>query len=149
MPTTSRSAQRYLDLICHREEALAPRQYDQAAAEQLRQFRDDGRSFPARHANEWASALIDDPTFSNLARRQQAHLVQEAAEQLWEMQQRKLFELQCRWRAEKVTLPVDQVELSQDLRTWGSIERCPLVSCITAAEVNGYLAYRSSMIPFG
>ena len=70
----SRSAQRYLDLIRHRKETLVPHRHDPAVAEQLRQSRDDGKSFLARYANEWARALVDDPTFSDLAQRQQAHL---------------------------------------------------------------------------
>ena len=138
----SRSAQRHLDLIRHREEILARYQDDPAVAEWLGQFREDGIRFLERYAGERASALVDGQNYFDIARREEARLVQEATERLWEIQQRKLFELQCRWRAEEVRLPARHVELSQDFETWGArIERCSLVTPISAAEVDDYLAY--------
>ncbi|GAA3958880.1 hypothetical protein [Hymenobacter antarcticus] len=139
----SRSAQRHLDLIRYHEETLALYQDNSAVAEWLSQFQgDDGPLFLNRYADERASALVDGNTFWHLNQREEANLVEEATERLWEIQQRKLFELHCRWRAEEVTLPADQVELSGDFEAWGArIEKCPLVPPITAAEVEGYLAY--------
>lgn len=138
----SRSAQRHLDLIRNREETLALYQDDPAVAAWLGQFREDGARFLARYAEERASALVDGRTFFERTQQEEAQLVQEATERLWEIQQRKLFELQCRWRAEEVLLPAAQVELSQDFEAWGSrIERCKLLTPIAAAEVDDYLAY--------
>ncbi|WP_046244311.1 hypothetical protein [Hymenobacter terrenus] len=142
----SRSAQRHLDLIRHRAETLALYEDNPAVAEWLSQFQgDDSRRFLERYADERASALVDGHTFWQIAQKEQAALVQEATERLWEIQQRKLFELQCRWRAEEVTLPADQVALTDDFEAWGNrIEACPLVPPITAGEVEGYLAYLRS-----
>ncbi|PJJ48537.1 hypothetical protein [Hymenobacter chitinivorans] len=138
----SRSAQRHLDLIRHHEETLARYQADPAVAEWLRQFRGDGARFLERYATERASALVDGRSFWDINQREEADLVQEATERLWEIQQRKLFELQCRWRAEEVRLPAELVVLSQDFERWGArIEQCPLVPPIAAAEVESYLAY--------
>lgn len=138
----SRSAQRHLDLIRHREETLALYQHDPAVTEWLSQFRENGARFLERYAEERASALVDGRTFFERAQKEEADLVQEATERLWEIQQRKLFELQCRWRAEEVRLPAEQVALSQDFEKWGNrIERCPLLTPITATEVDDYLTY--------
>jgi hypothetical protein len=138
----SRSVQRHLDLIRYREETLARYQNDPAVTEWLSQFQGNGERFLERYAGERASSLVDGHNFWNIGQREEVNLVQEALGRLWEIQQRKLFELQCRWRANEVALPAGQVELSQDFDTWGSrIERCPLVPPITAAEVDDYLAY--------
>ena len=138
----SRSAQRHLDLIRYRAETLALHQDNPAVAEWLGQFRDNGQHFLERYAGERASALVDGRTFFDIAQREEAQLVQEATERLWEIQQRKLFELQCRWRAEEVRLPAGHIELSHDFERWGSrIERCPLVPPIAAAEVDDYVAF--------
>ena len=64
----SRSAQRHLDLIRHREETLARYQHDPAVAEWLDQFRGtDAQRFLERYADERASALVDGHTFWELA----------------------------------------------------------------------------------
>ena len=110
----TRSAQRHLDLIRHREETLARYQDDPAVAEWLGRFRENGARFLERYAGERASALVDGQAFFDAAQREEARLVQEATERLWEIQQHKLFELQCRWRAEEVRLPAKHVVLSQD-----------------------------------
>lgn len=141
-PPPSPSAQRHLDLIRHREETLARYQDDPAVAEWLGRFRENGARFLERYAGERASALVDGQAFFDAAQREEARLVQEATERLWEIQQHKLFELQCRWRAEEVRLPAKQVKLSQDFEIWGArIERCPLVAPIAPEEVDDYLAY--------
>ena len=138
----SRSAQRLLDLIRYREETLALHQHDPAVAAWLGGFRQDGERFLERYAGERASALVDGRTFFDIGQREEADLVEEAIERLWEIQQRKLFELQCRWRAEEVTLPPSQAVLSLDFEAWETrIEECPLVPPIAATEVEDYLAY--------
>ena len=143
LPPVSRSAQRHLDLIRHREETLARYQHDPAVAEWLGQFRgNEAQRFLERYADERASALVDGHSFWELARKEDARLEQEAGERLWEIQQRKLFELQCRWRAEEITLPARQVEISHDFEVWGArIEECPLLPPIEAAEVDAYVAF--------
>ena len=139
----SRSAQRHLDLIRHREETLARYQHDPAVAEWLDQFRGtDAQRFLERYADERASALVDGHTFWELARNEDTRLEQEAVERLWEIQQRKLFELHCRWRAEELSLPASQVEITHDFEVWGArIEECPLIPPIEAAEVETYVAF--------
>ena len=66
-----------------------------------------------------------------------------AAHHLWDIQQKKLFDLQCRWRAEQITLP--GVRHTQEFRQWEKyIEYCPWLPPITADEVALYQAYLRS-----
>lgn len=63
-----------------------------------------------------------------------------AAERLWDIQHKKLFDLQCRWRAEQITLP--GVEATYDF--WPlkyQIENCPLLPPITETELDFYLQF--------
>jgi hypothetical protein len=139
----SRSAQRHLNLIRYREETLARYQHDPAVTDWLNQFRGtDAQRFLERYADERASALVDGHSFWELARKEESRLEQEAVERLWEIQQRKLFVLQCRWRAEELSLPASQVELTYDFEIWGArIEECRLVPPIEAAEVESYVTF--------
>ena len=63
---------------------------------------------------------------------------QEAYVRLWDIQQKKLFDLQCEWRAELVTVP--GVNTSADFETLSSrIENCAVIPPITPAELDMYL----------
>ncbi len=66
-----------------------------------------------------------------------------AAQHLWEIQQKKLFDLQCQWRAEQVTLP--GLRHAHEFEQWGEyLEYCPWLPPITADEVAIYEAYLRS-----
>ncbi|MBO2007755.1 hypothetical protein [Hymenobacter negativus] len=95
------------------------------------------------YANAKAAAYIKGPM---LLKRAGAHFVEireEAAHDLWEIQQKKLFDLQCRWRAEQITLP--GVRHTQEFRQWEKyIEHCPWLPPITADEVALYKDYLRS-----
>ena len=64
----------------------------------------------------------------------------EAYTRLWDIQQKKLFDLQCQWRAELITVP--GVRYSGDFNALaGRIENCDAVPPITEAELEMYLAW--------
>jgi hypothetical protein len=64
----------------------------------------------------------------------------EAYQRLWDIQQKKLFDLQCQWRAELVQVP--GVEVSCDFGLLAaSIENSPVIPPITPAELDLYLAW--------
>ncbi len=66
-----------------------------------------------------------------------------AAEHLWEIQQKKLFDLQCRWRAGEVALP--GIRYTGDFEQWGNyIDHCPWVPALTAEDIALYAAYLRS-----
>ena len=63
---------------------------------------------------------------------------QEAHVRLWDIQQKKLFDLQCEWRAELVAVP--GVNTSADFDTLGGrIENCTVIPPIAPAELEMYL----------
>lgn len=66
-----------------------------------------------------------------------------AAEHLWEIQQKKLFDLQCQWRADQVQLP--GCRHTRDFEAWARyVDFCPWLSPVTAAELAVYMAYLQS-----
>ncbi len=74
---------------------------------------------------------------------EQLQWVEKAFECLKEIQQKKLFDLQCQWRANKIQLK--GVEICQDLIHWeDNILNCPYLSHITEEELDLYLKYMQS-----
>jgi hypothetical protein len=66
-----------------------------------------------------------------------------AEEALWAIQQKKLFNLQCQWRAEQVK--VKGVEHStQFLLLSSNIQHCPAISPVSRAEVDLYVEFLRS-----
>ena len=64
----------------------------------------------------------------------------EAEKNLWLIQQKKLFNLQCSWRAEKITLP--GVEIIADFKYWEDhIKTCTFIEPITEDEFNTFMDY--------
>jgi hypothetical protein len=57
----------------------------------------------------------------------------------WQIMQKKLFNLQCLWRAEKIELPVT---ISQEFIFWEeNIKSCPFLDDITESELDAMLTY--------
>ncbi len=62
---------------------------------------------------------------------------------IWDIQKKKLFDLECQWRAE-------QIELAESESTWDfygwmhDIKNCPIVPPITDAEFDLYMQYAQS-----
>jgi hypothetical protein len=66
-----------------------------------------------------------------------------AEESLWAIQQKKLFNLQCDWRAEKIKLK--GLEHSTQFTLFSAnIQLCPFISPISRAEVELYISYLKS-----
>ncbi len=138
----ARTADRNRRLLTQREAILAQFADDPAVQEWLRQFRDDGKGFLDKYADNLAEVLVDGPWPYEHQQQKVAALRQEAIERLWEIQQRKLLLLQCRWRANELRLPTEFVELTDDFESWGQrIHECPYLDPITPAEVEDYLSY--------
>lgn len=64
----------------------------------------------------------------------------EADERLWEIQRKKLFDLECRWRAEQVQ--IKEIEITADFDYWNkNIENCPFIDKINEEDYELYLEY--------
>jgi hypothetical protein len=63
-----------------------------------------------------------------------------AFEHLAIIQQKKLFDMQCLWRAEKITLP--DIEICFDFNLWEhNILNCPFITPITEEDIDLYIQY--------
>ncbi len=73
----------------------------------------------------------------------QLRFYNQALQCLWQIQQKKLFNLQCQWRSEKIKLP--GVLATIDFRYWeNNIKQCTFISPITQWEFELYLDYIQS-----
>ncbi|MCX6151084.1 MAG: hypothetical protein NTX22_11200 [Ignavibacteriales bacterium] len=64
----------------------------------------------------------------------------EAEERLWEIQRKKLFDLECQWRAEVIKIP--EIEVTVDFEYWEkNIENCLFIPPITEDEFEMYRDY--------
>ena len=60
-----------------------------------------------------------------------------------EIQQKKLFDIQCLWRAEKIT--IKEIKLTYDFHTWAQkIFSCPFIEPVSEAELDIYIQYLQS-----
>jgi hypothetical protein len=72
--------------------------------------------------------------------RESLQFLEEAQERIWDIQQKKLFNLQCQWRAELIKLP--GVETTFDFLYWEKhIKTCPFLDPITEEEFSLYVEY--------
>ncbi|TGE21691.1 hypothetical protein E5K00_15575 [Hymenobacter aquaticus] len=95
------------------------------------------------YANAKAAAFVKGPFLAKQAEARFIEVREAAAHDLWEIQQKKLFDLQCRWRAEQITLP--GVRHTEEFRQWEDyIDHCPWLPPITADEVALYQDYLRS-----
>ncbi|MCB2408209.1 hypothetical protein [Hymenobacter lucidus] len=95
------------------------------------------------YASAKAAAFIKGPFLLKHAGSRFVEIREAAAHDLWEIQQKKLFDLQCRWRAEQITLP--GVRHTEEFRQWEKyIDHCPWLPPVTADEVALYESYLRS-----
>lgn len=137
-----RVAARHREEARLREETIAQHQANPAVQEWLKQFRDDGRGFLDWYADKRADSLITGRRVYERERDDDRELMREGQRRIWEIQQRKLFEMQVRWRAGQPT-PVDApTRTIKHFSQWGyQIKKCTWLPPITAAEVEEYCAY--------
>ena len=97
-------------------------------------------AFIAAYAQRKARYLLHGPSYLQYSERHAAELHTEANQRLWDIQQKKLFDLQCRWRAREIELP--GVNIYQQFGEWENHpERCEFLPPIEPDEVELYRAY--------
>ena len=100
-------------------------------------------SFTEQYALQKAEWMTEDNEYASWNSRQQLNWETEAFKRLEEIQQKKLFDLQCQWRAEKIEL--EDTLITMDFSYWEStIMNCPFLPPITEEELNLYLQYLQS-----
>lgn len=97
-------------------------------------------SFIEEYARKKALYLLQGANIIKEEETKQLYFRNLAENFIWEIQQKKLFDLQCLWRAGKVC--VDGVEVTRDFMYLGAgIRNCNLVERITREEVELYMEY--------
>jgi len=140
-----RAAARHREMVRLRAEVLARHQDDPAVREWLRRFRDDGKGFLESYADSRTNSLTAGRNQLEYEQGLDRELAREAKHRLREIQQRKLFEEQVRWRAGETTAADAYVRTAADFQQWGyKIKKCHWLPCITPAEVADYLTYLAS-----
>lgn len=97
-------------------------------------------NFIREYANQKAKWLQYGPEYVDFNEREDLRWINEALEHLGIIQQKKLFDAQCLWRAEKVTYP--GVEICHDFLMWGEAPLyCPFIEPVNRDEVEMYMQY--------
>lgn len=107
-------------------------------------YREDSvKSFIKYYASDKANYLIEGEYFLNEKDNIDSDIKKQASNCLWEIQQKKLFNLQCQWRAEQ--LKIKEIESVQDfMYLHRAIKKCTFVSPVTEEEVQLYIKYLST-----
>lgn len=109
----------------------------------LKQFWNDGSGLLRSYAEKKASYLVNGPGWLSQEQFMAAWPRQQAYRRLWQIQQKKLFNLQCEWRAGQVELP--EVSDGREFAEWeDAIQACPVLGPIAEDDVALYLRYLNS-----
>jgi hypothetical protein len=96
--------------------------------------------FKTYYAKEKAELLVYNKHKVELIESSEYMFSNMAWDQLWEIQQRKLFDMQCLWRAKQIDIP--EIKVSYDFTIWDNhIKQCPFLTPITQEEFDRYLQY--------
>jgi len=99
--------------------------------------------FIDEYAGEKVRWLEWGPKYMQWLEKEDLQWVNNAFERLKEIQQKKLFDAQCLWRAEK--LIIEEVKLTNDFIYWEKdILNCPFITPVTEEEVEMYMQYLRS-----
>lgn len=97
-------------------------------------------SFLKSYAEMKASVILDSNLLRSKVEFHDSIFKTYAEERFWDIQQKKLFDLQCQWRAEKISLP--EIESSWDFIYWSeNIEHCVFLSPVTRDELDLYIQF--------
>lgn len=101
-------------------------------------------AFIQHYARHKVRCLEQGPGMVKFRLHQVIEYQEEAYERLFDVQRKKLFDLQVRWRAGEITLP--GIQTYQQFETWQrqGIHRCPFLPPITRAEYELYRDWLAS-----
>ncbi len=100
-------------------------------------------SFAKSYGSAYADFRAYGSSFAGWLDSQKLQFRDAAVKLLWQIQQKKLFDLQCRWRAGQVTVP--GLDISEDFDYWNDrLYRCTFLPPITDEEFALYRAYAES-----
>ena len=118
------------------------------ASEKVKQLREvysesSVDSFVTGYARQKVSIFEYADYYVKHREREELQWFDRASMALEEIQQKKLFDLQCLWRAEKIH--IDEVKITLDFQLWeDDILNCPFVPPVSQEEVDLYIEYLKS-----
>jgi len=99
--------------------------------------------FITEYASKKAWYLINGERIVAKKEREQFRFRDLAENCFWEIQQKKLFNMQAEWRAGLIE--IEGIEVTRDFYCWEkAISRCPFLEPVTASELNVYMDYLES-----
>lgn len=113
---------------------------DPKCQEYLSQFdADSARQFLEYYVGTKEHLLKWGADMRKMQRDNDTHFRELAEKYYWQIFQKKLFNIQCRWRAEQIELPVT---VTHEFKYWEeNIKTCPFVEDVTAPELDAMLSY--------
>jgi hypothetical protein len=97
-------------------------------------------SFISEYARKKTHWLEFGPRHIKWNLRDDLQWTEDATSRIAEILQKKLFDVQCQWRAEKIKLP--EVQITRDFYYWeANILNCPFIEPVTQEEIDLYLQY--------
>lgn len=100
-------------------------------------------SFIRNYARKKAIYITKGPVYINIKEQEDLKYKFMAEEALWSIQQKKLFNLQCQWRAEQIKLKgIDHT--SQFMMLSANVQHCPYITPVSRAELDLYIKYLKS-----
>ena len=100
-------------------------------------------SFINSYAHKKTSWLEFGAPFKEIKSRKDTEWIDLAFEHLKVIQQKKLFDAQCLWRAEQLT--INEVEICYDFSIWeNDILNCPFVESVSEDDINLYQYFLNS-----
>ena len=99
--------------------------------------------FIRNYSRKKAIYITKGPVYINIKEQQDLRYKLMAEESLWAIQQKKLFNLQCQWRAEQLKL--NGIEHSAQFQILSAnIQHCPYITQVSRNELDLYIKYLKS-----
>ncbi|MCL5031113.1 MAG: hypothetical protein M1480_19075 [Bacteroidetes bacterium] len=100
------------------------------------------RRFKEYYSGKKAFAVYHGDLYEGVENNMTLMFREMAENHIWRIQQRKLFDLQCRWRAEEISLK--GVTITADFKIWEKrIDDCPFITPISQEEFDLYMQFAS------
>ena len=100
-------------------------------------------NFIRNYARKKSIYITQGPAIINMKENEELKFKVQAENALWTIQQKKLFNLQCQWRAEQIKLK--GIEHTAQFHLLSSnIQHCPFLTPISRAELDLYIKYLRS-----
>jgi hypothetical protein len=127
------------------EQYLEELKANQQVREFLKEYKESSvEDFLKRYAERKARDVHWGKKLKDYRDRKASQFYDDATEWFWAIQQKKLFNLQCQWRANQISL--NEVEISADFDVWEQdIERCSFVEPVTEDEVDLLLEFADTV----